>query len=179
MRRKTFKELGTPTVQAKALANQVLELPATELLERARAERERLIEAGEIDEVGDNQPEQAPRCNDSLIGTQLEVRWRYWRPAKEGERGKKKQEYIWCEGEIVAVAAAESVKITPKIKDLAGETAVRVKWPKDEDFERRFQELQEQNTAETTPNAESGDISDCQSDYSELSGYSSSNENLR
>lgn len=28
-------------------------------------------------------------------------------------------------------------------------------------------------------NAESGDISDCQSDYSEQSGYSSSNDNLR
>lgn len=51
--------------------------------------------------------------------------------------------------------------------------------PKDEDFDRRFQELVEQNTAETTPPAESGDISDCQSDYSEQSGYSSSNDNLR
>ena len=52
MRRKTFKELGTPTVQAAALADKVLELPELELLERAHKERERLVKAGEIDEVG-------------------------------------------------------------------------------------------------------------------------------
>lgn len=51
--------------------------------------------------------------------------------------------------------------------------------PKDEAFDRRFQELQDQNTVETTANAESGDVSDCQSDYSEQSGYSSSNDNLK
>lgn len=53
--------------------------------------------------------------------------------------------------------------------------------PKDEEFEKRFRELQEENTLESTAvaNAESGDISDCQSDYSEQSGYSSSNDNLR
>jgi hypothetical protein len=52
MRRKTFKELGTPTVQAAALANKVLELPELELLERAYKELERLVKAGKIDEVG-------------------------------------------------------------------------------------------------------------------------------
>ena len=50
---------------------------------------------------------------------------------------------------------------------------------KDDDFDKRFQELAEQNTLETTANQESGDVSDCQSDYSEQSGYSSSNDNLR
>ena len=39
MRRKTFKELGTPTVQAAALADKVLEVPELELLEQARVER--------------------------------------------------------------------------------------------------------------------------------------------
>ena len=52
MRRKKFKELGTPTVQAAALADKVLALPEAELLERARDERQRLVDAGEIDEVG-------------------------------------------------------------------------------------------------------------------------------
>jgi hypothetical protein len=51
--------------------------------------------------------------------------------------------------------------------------------PKDDSFDRRFQDLQDQNTVESTANAESGDVSDCQSDYSEQSGYSSSNDNLK
>jgi hypothetical protein len=78
MRRKTFKALSTPPVQAAALADKVLELPAEELLERAQRERERLEEVGELDAVGDNPPEKPPRCDDALIGTKLEIRWRYW-----------------------------------------------------------------------------------------------------
>eukprot|EP00966_Prymnesium_polylepis_P232001 5367262-Prymnesium_polylepis.1 len=78
MRRKTFKELGTPTAQATELADKVLELPAEELLERARAKRQQLIDELELDEVGDLQDEDAPPVDDSLIGTHLEVRCRYW-----------------------------------------------------------------------------------------------------
>lgn len=59
--------------------------------------------------------------------------------------------------------------------------------PRNEEFEKRFRELQEQNIHESTQKHkggsssgnESSDVSDCQSDYSELSGYSSSNDNLR
>ena len=109
MRRKTFKELGTPTVQAAALADKVLALPAAELLERAQAERARLGDADEIDEVGDNQPLEAPPCNDSLLGTGLEVRYHYWAPVTEAERAagdkrKKRAVDIWCECEAVQVA---------------------------------------------------------------------------
>ena len=43
----------------------------TELLER-------LEEVGELDAVGDNQPERLQRCDDALVGTKLEIRWRYW-----------------------------------------------------------------------------------------------------
>ena len=34
MRRKTFKELGTPTAQATELADKVLEVPAVEMLQQ-------------------------------------------------------------------------------------------------------------------------------------------------
>ena len=110
MRRKTFNpELGTPTVQAAALADKVLALPAAELLERAQAERVRLGDADEIDEVGDNQPLEAPPCNGSLLGTGLEVRYHYWAPVTEAERAagdkrKKRAVDIWCECEAVQVA---------------------------------------------------------------------------
>ena len=145
MRRKTFKELGTPTVQAKALADKVLELPAAELLERARAERERLQDAGEIDEVFDNQPEEAPPCDDTLPGTKLEVRWRYWAPVTAAEKaaGDKRQKRavdIWCECEAVQVANGTSdtgrlnvmqPEAAPKCKTLLDAGAVRLKWPED------------------------------------------------
>ena len=59
--RKKFKELGTPTVQSAALADKVLTLPEAELLQCARDERQRLEDAGEIDQVGDNQPDTMTR----------------------------------------------------------------------------------------------------------------------
>jgi hypothetical protein len=51
---------------------------------------------------GDSQPEHPPALDDSLIGTQLEVCWRYWRPPTEEEKGqgekrKKIAVPIWCE----------------------------------------------------------------------------------
>ena len=145
MRRKTFKQLGTPTVQSTALADKVLELPAEELLERARAERARLADAGEIDEVEDNQPLEAPPCNDSLPGTGLEVRWRYWAPVTDAERAagdkrKKRAVDIWCECEVVQVANGTTdtgrlgvmeQEAAAKCKKLLDAGAVRLKWPAD------------------------------------------------
>ena len=48
VRRKTFKELGTPTLQAKEIASRVQEYGAEELLERAERERVRLEEEPEL-----------------------------------------------------------------------------------------------------------------------------------
>ena len=83
MRRKTFKELGTPTVQATELGDKVISLPAAELLERATAERARMVAAGEIDDVAEEQPQDAPPIGASLIGTELDIRWRYWVPVPD------------------------------------------------------------------------------------------------
>ena len=52
-KRKTFKELGELTEQAKAFAEQHQELPAAELRARAEKERERLEAIGELDSVSD------------------------------------------------------------------------------------------------------------------------------
>ena len=69
------------------------------------------------------------------------MRWRYWRPTREGEKGKKKQEFIWCEGEVVDFAPALSVSILPKLKkeDIDGDTAVRIRWPRDREREEKEQ----------------------------------------
>ena len=136
MRRKSFKELGTPTVQAEELAEKVLELPEVELLERARAERVRMGDAGELDEVGDVQEEAAPPRDNSRIGSMLEVRWRYWAPVTEEERAKgdqrkKRAVDIWCVGEAVQVANGTTDKESPQCKKLLGAGAVRIKWPAD------------------------------------------------
>lgn len=116
MRRKTFKELGTPTAQATELADKVLEVPAAELLQRAEAVRQKLCDAGEIDEVGDTQPEEAPRCDSSLVGTRLEIRWRYWAPVNDPtgkDKRKKRAVDIWCKGDCVGVANGTTNKVNP------------------------------------------------------------------
>lgn len=56
MRRKTFKALGTPTVQADALSNERIQLSADELASKAQRRRIELENAGEIDWVADRQP---------------------------------------------------------------------------------------------------------------------------
>jgi len=113
MQRKTFKDLGTLTVQAQQLAHQTLSLSTDvlraqaqptrptrtlshtsltqELRRAAECERERLESCGELDIVGDRQPKHPPPLDQAMLGRQVEIRWRYWRPAEEGERGRKKQ----------------------------------------------------------------------------------------
>ena len=90
LRRKSFKDLGTPTAQALALAEQRLEYSAEELRAKAVAERARLEAAGEIDAVSDVQPAVPPDFGD-LEGKELDLRWRYYTV----ENGKRVQQYIW------------------------------------------------------------------------------------
>ena len=136
MRRKTFKELGTPTVQAEALATQVLKVDAGELLQKAEQKRQELQDAGEIDEVGDNQPELAPPVDDSLIGTWLEIRWRYWEKLKGDKKKRQKRAVdIWCDGEVVQIANGTTDKESPKCKKLLAAGAVRIRWPADPERE--------------------------------------------
>jgi len=135
MRRKTFKELGTATPQALDLMGQVKEIPRDELLKRAENERERLEQIGELDHTADIMPKKAPACNESLIGKELEIRWRYWRPTEEGERGQKKAVDIWCVGTVVQVANGTSDKASPRCKKLLSAGAVKVMWPADKDFD--------------------------------------------
>ena len=132
----TYKELGTPTVQADALAGKVRELPAAELLDRAQRERVRLETVGELDRVGDMQPEHPPPCDESLVGSQLEIRWRYW--AKDEDpttKRKKKSVDIWCEGEVVQVANGTTDTEGPRCKKLLEAGAVRLKFKADAAFE--------------------------------------------
>lgn len=139
MKRKTFKELGTPTAQANALAPVIKKLSAEELLAQAQQKRKALEAAGEIDRVGDLQPKTPPALDDSIIGTQLEICYRYWRPptAEEIAKGDKRKRIavpIWCEGTAVLVANGTSTTERPesaKCKKLAQAGAVRIHWPAD------------------------------------------------
>eukprot|EP00966_Prymnesium_polylepis_P060519 1404061-Prymnesium_polylepis.1 len=88
MQRKTFKQLGTPTVQAEQLAHQRLSLSEEELLAAAERERARQEACGELDTVGDQQPKKAPPLDESLVGRRFEIHWRYWRPTTQEERQK-------------------------------------------------------------------------------------------
>ena len=138
MKRKTFKQLGTPTVQADELAGAVKELSQEELLALAEKEYERLVEAGELDAVGDEQPEKAPPIDDSIIGTKLEICWRYWRQptAEETAKGDKRKRIavkMWCEGEVAQIANGTTDKESPQSKSPLAKNALRIKWPEDPD----------------------------------------------
>jgi hypothetical protein len=129
MKRKSFKELGTPTAQADALAEARVELSDEELLAAAERERQRLEASGEIDSVHDAQPPIAPAF-DSLVGKWIEVRWRYYVPCKKNKSGWR-QEYIWCAGEVVEVADGKTTRRTPQCKSPLEWGAVRIRWPAD------------------------------------------------
>ena len=140
MRRKTYKELGTPTLQADDLAGKVKELPAEELLERAQRERTRLEAVGELDTVGDLQPERPPPCDNSLVGTMLEIRWRYWALDTDPTTKRKKMAVdIWCEGEVVQVANGSTDTEGPRCTKLLEAGAVRIKFKADAAFEEQEQ----------------------------------------
>ena len=93
LQRKTFRELGTPTMQAEELADQRSSLSLEGLLKRAEAERERLELCGELDRASDLMPAKPPPLDASLVGKELEIRWRYWAEAegftKSGTKKKK------------------------------------------------------------------------------------------
>ena len=80
-------------------------------------------------------------CDDSLVGSSLELCWRYWRPPTDaeiakGDKRKKIQQFIWCECDVVLVANGTTTTENPenaKCKTLAKAGAVRVKWPADVD----------------------------------------------
>ena len=84
-------------------------------------------------------PKKAPPCDASLIGKHLEIRWRYWRAAVEGERGKRKAVDIWADGTVVQVANDAADEKSPRFKIPAkfkGTNAVLVEWPPDPDREQ-------------------------------------------
>ena len=129
MKRKEFKQLGDPTVQAGELATVIKNLSGAELLALAHQKHAEMEEAGELDGVGDEQTD-APPLDDSMVGSKLEVCWRYWRPPTDeemasGEKRKKIGVKMWCEGTVEQVANGTSVKETPRCKSLLKAGALR------------------------------------------------------
>ena len=58
-----------------------------------------------------------------MVGTELEVCWRYWRPPTDeekaaGEKRKKIGEKIWCEGKVEQVANGTTDKESARCKNL-------------------------------------------------------------
>ena len=143
MKRKSYKELGDPTVQATQLTGTIKELSAAELLKLAEERREQLEEVGEIDRLADVMPEKSPPLDASIVGTELEICWRYWRAptAAEvagGEKRKKIGVPIWCTGTVTHLANGTTTTTNPdnvKCKKLADAGAVRIRWPEDRDRE--------------------------------------------
>ena len=135
MKRKSFKELGTPTAQADALAEERGELSEDEMFAAAQREFERLEAAGEIDGVADAQPKTAPSF-ETLLGREIELRWRYWVKDPTKKSGRR-SEYIWCAGTIVKVADGRTTKSSKKAKSPLKWGAVRIRWPEDAEYAER------------------------------------------
>jgi hypothetical protein len=133
MKAKTFKQLGTRTAQAEALAEQRPELTDDELRAKAKLERTRLEAAGEICAIGDEQPKNAPSFS-SLLGRQLEIRWRYYVKDASRKSGRR-SEYIWCTGTVVEVADGKVTKKSSRCSSPLPWGAVRIEWPADADHE--------------------------------------------
>ena len=139
MKRKTFKALGDPTVQAGELGATIKAFTSEELLALAEQKRDEMEAAGELDQVADEQPPDPPAIDASIIGTEIEVCWRYWRAptADEIVNGEKRGRIgvpMWCAGEVMLVADGVSTKERPesaRCKKLAEAGAVRIRWPED------------------------------------------------
>lgn len=109
LKRKTFKALGTPTVQAEALSDSRIDLTSDQVLQKAMQRRKELELAGEIDWVCDRQlypTGKGPPIDQSFVGEKLEIRWRY----HHQETGEPV--YIWCEGEVMQVCSTLKVCIS-------------------------------------------------------------------
>ena len=136
MKRKDFKQLGDPTVQAGELATVIKDLSGEELLALAQEKFTQMEEAGELDGVSDEQGV-APPLDDSMVASTLEVCWRYWRQPTDaekasGEKRKKIGVKMWCEGTVEQVANGTSDMETPRCKSLLKAGALRIRWPADE-----------------------------------------------
>ena len=70
----------------------------------------------------------------ALVGRKIEVCWRYY--VKDAtKKSKRRSEYIWCQGEVVAVADGKTDKKSPQCTNALPWGAVRIQWPEDAAFE--------------------------------------------
>lgn len=123
-------------MQAGDLGTTIKELSADELLALAEEKYAELEAAGEIDGVGEAQDGKPPTLDESMVGVELEICWRYWRPPTEeekakGEKRKKIGLKIWCEGTVEQVANGTTDKESARCKSLLKAGALRIRWPAD------------------------------------------------
>ena len=116
-KRRSIKDLGTVDVDALRLEASSL-FSIENLLEKAKAARERREAAGISDSVEAAQPRMAPAFDVNLVGKRLEILW----PYRFGPDGKPlpKAEKIWASGTVKRVAdgltdtrSARAKKILP------------------------------------------------------------------
>jgi len=131
MKARTMKELGTATCDAQELAAQSL-FSVEEVRLAAVAEQLRRDEALEDDPVEREQPADAPTLDAELVGTRLEVCWKYY---VEG-----KPMLIWSPGEVVRVADGTSDMASERCRKMLPAGMVLLKWP--EDADRKEKETQ-------------------------------------
>ena len=126
MKARTMKELGTATCDAQELAAQSL-FSVEEVRLAAVAEQARRDEALEDDPVEREQPPDAPPLDTSLVGTRLEVCWKYF------STETNEPLLIWSPGQVIKVADGTSDKASARCKSILPAGMVLLKWAEDPD----------------------------------------------
>eukprot|EP00965_Chrysotila_dentata_P197674 6178329-Pleurochrysis_carterae.AAC.1 len=134
-RPKTFKQLGTPTVDSEELA-EIEVIDAAQL--KAAADVARAAADDELvgDSLQDRQPSVPPALDKRLEGRKIEVRWRYilTHPANATSIAPT-HTYMWCEAKKESVVDGTTDKRSERARTLLPAGALKLKWPEDAERE--------------------------------------------
>eukprot|EP00965_Chrysotila_dentata_P167196 5520672-Pleurochrysis_carterae.AAC.1 len=124
MKNKTFKQLGTPTIDAEKLA-EIEEINIDKFHDWATTARG--TEALRSNAVQNRQPSEPPPVDSRVVGRNLELRWPHI-ITTPSQSTPDEHTYMWCEGEVASVADGTSGKKSERARALLPAGAVHFKW---------------------------------------------------
>ena len=122
-----MRTLGSSDADALEIQSRAL-FSTEELKAKAEAARVRRVEAGIADDVESMQLLQPPTFDQSLVGKQLEVRWKYH------NKDTGEPVFIWSSGRVTRVADGFTDKRSARAKKILPAGALLWAWDADADF---------------------------------------------
>ena len=124
-------QLGTPDEDVLEVESRAL-FSATELERKTELALQRRREAGISDDVEDLQPLQAPAFDETLVGRQIEVLWKYF-----NKDNGDKPVLIWATGRVSRIADGLTSKRTKRAKTVLPAGALLWEWDADPEFDEK------------------------------------------